>query len=414
MTLAGLTVNDAEHSNRAQEGTAPGPQLDLEPFLWLFNLLLLFVPMTWQQPPEGSGIWVYPTLLSLVLFLALYWRACRRRWRLTVLDVLPFALLAYLCVPFNPIALVYLAYAALFAPYALPGLARPLLLTLGLIALHALEIVLIHQPSILITIFWTVLIVIPYVLNSYSRMEITRKNAELKASHAENRRLAAVAERARIGRDLHDVLGQTLSLIAIKSELARKLTARDLDAGLREMEDVMLTARESLRQMRAAVTGMQSASIEEELRAARTLLEPSGVALTAHRDPGPLPAAAETALALAIREAATNIQRHAQARHVWIEIRLELPSPPGSAGIGQAAPPAASGTVLLIVRDNGQGGATVRGSGITGIQSRAASLGGVLHMDSPAGQGTTLRVELPLDAEGGLPSSAASGEGMPA
>jgi two-component system sensor histidine kinase DesK len=394
-----MTVTDPEHNNRVAGGAAQGTQLNLEPFLWLSSLLLLFVPMTWQSSPAGFRSWFYPTLVSLPLFLALYGRAYHRRWRLSLPDILPFALLAYVLVPLNPIALVYLAYAALFAPYALPGLVRPLLLTLGLIALHAVEIVVIHQPSILITIFWTFLIVIPYVLNSYSRMEITRKNAELKASQVENRRLAAVAERARIGRDLHDLLGQTLSLIAIKSELARKLAPRDFDASLREMEDVMRTARVSLKQMRAAVSGMQSASIDEELRCARALLEPSGVTLTAHRDPGELPVATETALALAIREAATNIQRHAMARRAWIEIRLEPPGATRAAGPESPAARAA-GTVLLAVRDDGRGGASTQGNGLAGIQSRVASLGGALHIDSPAGHGTALRVALPLDPPG--------------
>jgi two-component system sensor histidine kinase DesK len=395
-----MTVPDPEHSKRVVGGAAQGAQLDLEPFLWLFSLLLLFVPMTWQSSSGAFHTWFYATLISLPLFLVLYRRAYHRRWRLNLLDILPFALLAYVLVPLNPIALVYLAYAALFAPYALPGLVRPLLLTLGLIALHAVEIVLIHQPSILITIFWTFLIVIPYVLNSYSRMEITRKNAELKASQAENRRLAAVAERARIGRDLHDLLGQTLSLIAIKSELARKLAPHDLDAGLREMEDVMRTARVSLKQMRAAVSGMQSASIEEELRAARTLLEASGVTLTAYRDPGELPGATETALALAIREAVTNIQRHAVARRAWIDIRLEPPGETGVAGAGELPTAGAGGTVLLAVRDDGRGGASAQGNGLAGIQSRVGSLGGALHVDSPAGCGTTLRVALPLEPPG--------------
>jgi two-component system sensor histidine kinase DesK len=111
-------------------------------------------------------------------------------------------------------------------------------------------------------------------------VEDYRKNAALKFSHEETRRIGALAERERIGRDLHDLLGHTLSLIAIKSELAGKLIGRDPRAAGHEIADVMRTARASLRQVRAAVAGMRSASLDDELRSARALLESSGLTLT--------------------------------------------------------------------------------------------------------------------------------------
>ncbi len=373
-------MNRLDLADRVRGSPRPGEEgFNWELFLWLLYLLLLFVPLTWQQTPDQFRSWFFPTLFSLPLFLALYWRVYRRRWRLTLLDILPIALLAYCLTPLNPLAFTYLAYAAIFAPYALRGLYRPLLLSMALVALHAIEIVVIHQPTISLTLICSTVLIVLSFFNGYFRVESNRKNAALKFSREEIRRLAAVAERARIGRDLHDLLGHTLSLIAVKGSLAQRLAARDLSAAIREMEDVTRTARESLKQVRAAVAGMQSASLEEELASARELLELSGVTVTYRRDQAALPSEAETVLAMVVREAATNIHRRAMATRAWIEIQLRLD------------------TVSLLVRDDGRGGVTGRGSGLGGIQSRVGSLGGVLDIDSAAGCGTALRVQLPLD-----------------
>ncbi len=378
-------------TDRAQSGsTSAGGEFNWEPFLWLSYLILLFVPLTWNQTAEQFRTWFYPTLLSLPLFVALYWRAYRRRWNLALIDLLPMALFGYVLIPFNPLAFTYLVYAAIFAAYALPGLLRPLLLALGFVALQAIEIVLIRQPSVPLTLVTATVFITLACINGHLRMEGNRKNAALKVSQARVRRLAAVAERARIGRDLHDLLGHTLSLIAVKGSLAQKLAVRDLSAAMREMEDITRTARESLTQVRAAVAGMQSASLEEEVTSARELLELSGMTLSCHRDPTALPGEVENVLAMVVREATTNIHRHAMAKRASIDIRTQL------------------GAVSLLVHDDGCGGVSVRGSGLTGIQSRVDSLGGVLDVDSPAGRGTTLRVELPLDRHTEGPST--SGE----
>lgn len=371
----------------------PGPsQVDgpfnWEPFLGLSYLLLLFVPLTWNQTPGEFRTWLYPTLLSLPVFLILYQRTYRRRRQLTVVDLLPLALLGYLLIPLNPVAFTYLVYAATFAPYALPGLLRPLLLTAALVGLHAVEVILIRQPQIPLTLICAVVFITLSCINGYFRMEGQRKNAALEISHEQIRRLAAVAERARIGRDLHDILGHTLSLIAVKGSLAQKLAARDLSAAIREMEDVTRTARDSLKQVRAAVTGMQSASLEEALSSARELLELSGVTLTCHRDAEALSPEVETVLAMVVREATTNIHRHARARRAWVEIRAEL------------------GVISLLVRDDGRGGAAMRGSGLAGIESRVGSLGGSLGIESTVGHGTEVRVQLPLQHPPGESPSA--------
>src|SRR5690242_11748500 len=104
-----------------------------------------------------------------------------------------------------------------------------------------------------------------------------QQDAELRLSHDEVRRLAAATERERIGRDLHDLLGHTLSLVAVKSELAGRLLERDPSAARREIAGVERVAREALSQVRSAVTGIRAAGLVAELASARLLLESAGV-----------------------------------------------------------------------------------------------------------------------------------------
>jgi|HubBroStandDraft_3_1064219.scaffolds.fasta_scaffold10543_4 two-component system sensor histidine kinase DesK len=345
------------------------------PLLWLFYLGFLFVPFTWH---EAGSTWLWATLASLPVFLALYVHYLRNGARLA--HVLALALLSYALEPFNPFANTYLVYAAALAPLALPGLKRPLLLVAALLAVQALEVELLHQPREILAIS-VLLVTVICIGNAYAR-DRRSQDAALRLSQEEVRRLAAIAERERIGRDLHDLLGHTLSLVAIKGELAGKLIARDPAAAAREIGDVTQIARDALAQVRTAVTGMRAAALAGELASARTLLESCGVELTCRQEAADLPAPVETALAMIVREAAMNIQRHAGATQASVEIR--------SAGAG------AAGAVALKVSDNGRGGIASRGNGLVGIGERVRALGGTLEIDSPPGAGTVLRAQLPV------------------
>jgi len=204
-----------------------------------------------------------------------------------------------------------------------------------------------------------------------------KKDAEIRLSHEEVRRLAALAERERIGRDLHDLLGHTLSLITLKSELANKLFDRDVAAAKREMADVERVARDALAQVRRAVTGIRAAGFAAELASAKLLLESNSVNLSYELADVPLPADVETALAMTVREAATNIQRHARATHARVMLSIE------------------NGTLALRVEDNGRGGAIVPGNGLSGMRERLACIGAQLRVESERGRGTVLTVTLP-------------------
>jgi two-component system sensor histidine kinase DesK len=188
-------------------------------------------------------------------------------------------------------------------------------------------------------------------------------------------------------------------------------------------------AREALKQVRTAVAGIKAAALENEISSARALLSTSGTAMMFERDGAVLPAEIETTLAMIIREAVTNIQRHSGARGVRIEVLTEMaPAAHVSSAGAESSAVCKVGldrkkgpdggrveqkVVTLRVSDDGRGGIATRGNGLTGIEERVRSLGGTLEIDSPRGKGTTLRVQLPLvgSALGVSAVSSASGRG---
>ena len=140
-----------------------------------------------------------------------------------------------------------------------------------------------------------------------------RAAAKLQQAQQENIQLSALAERERIARDLHDVLGHTLSVIVLKAELAGRLMGRDDARAAAEIADVERTARTALAEVREAIGGYRSKGLGAELESARMTLDAAGVRLLCETAPPVLKAREETVLSLVVREAVTNIVRHAHA-----------------------------------------------------------------------------------------------------
>jgi two-component system sensor histidine kinase DesK len=373
-SLIGLSMLE-QVSKKTAKDVSGAPQLNWEPYLWLFFLCDLFVPLSYGQTAAELRGWLIPTVASLPIFIALYIRQYRMRWHGPWWEILPISFIAYALLPFNPLAIAYLGYTAMFSPYVLRGLVKPILFSFALLTLYAIELTILHQSQVIGALVWALLLMSMSCISGFFRVESNRKSMEL-------RRLAALEERERIGQDLHDLLGQTLSLIALKSELAAKLLLRDPASAAQEMTDVMNTARESLKLVRAAVSGIRFIALADEVGSARRLLESSNVELTVSRDDTALPSEVETVLGMVIREAVTNIHRHSLATSAWIQIE-------------------ANDSLVLVVGDNGCGGATASGNGLTGIQERLRSLGGCLQIDSARGHGTVLRASLPLTLSNG-------------
>jgi two-component system sensor histidine kinase DesK len=186
--------------------------------------------------------------------------------------------------------------------------------------------------------------------------------------------LALVAERDRVARDVHDVLGHSLTALSIKAELAARLIDVDPERARHELESIQETARQALAEVRATVGGLRAASLEAELAAAPRVLADAGVetrvvGTVADTDPRH-----RTLLAWVLRESVTNVVRHARAATVWIEL-----SPAG-----------------LVVADDGTGfeaDASHDGNGLMGMRERVSAAGGTLRLSG--GRGTRVEVRLP-------------------
>ncbi|GAB6197013.1 sensor histidine kinase [Lysobacter xanthus] len=349
-----------------EPGTGWYSWLNLVWSIWIF-----LVPL---MEPRAFPRWIAPTLVSYALFLALFYRAHYGDRRFIPWITLALAALGFAVTPFNPGAQGYIIYACAYLPFCFAprGAVVAMLVLLAAYAGYWLRL---GFPWL----FVLNAVIVGLVVGLMNVHYIRRKQADvaLKLSHDEVRRLAALAERERIGRDLHDLLGHTLSLVALKSELAGKLVDRDPVAARRELGEVSRVAREALTQVRSAVTGIRAAGLGAELASARLLLEADAVELQYALAPVTLPPEIETVLALTVREAVTNIQRHARARHA----EVTLSSTPRE--------------VKLCVVDDGRGGAIAPGNGLSGMRERLEALGGTLRIESSSG-GTRLEACVPL------------------
>jgi two-component system sensor histidine kinase DesK len=199
---------------------------------------------------------------------------------------------------------------------------------------------------------------------------------QLQAANAEIEHLAKVAERERIARDLHDVLGHTLSVIILKSELAGKLIDHDPERAKAEMADVEQTSRAALADVRSTIRGYRAHSLEAELKQAKATLETAGVIVKSESEEVRLTPAQESVVALVVREAVTNVVRHARARNCHLRL---IP---------------VNGNCRIEIHDDGRGGGAVEGNGLRGMRERIEALGGTLQRENSVG--TRLSIEFPL------------------
>jgi two-component system sensor histidine kinase DesK len=338
---------------------------------WFLAYLLLY-PLPWlSQPPTPLG--VAASVAGVLAFLVLYLRSfgttdARATWSAAGVAGIGFALS-----PFGGIWGVFIVYASGLLAYVEPrrralaglgALCAAYILFAGLGGLSVWE----YGP----TLFFGVMVAVV----SLSSAAFAAKSIELAASREESRRLAVVAERERIARDLHDVLGHTLTVVAVKADLAGRLVERDLPAARREIEEIRQTARSALAELRSALAGMRSTTLAAEIAGARAALDSAGIAHEFHADTGALPPQVETTLAYVLRESVTNVVRHSGASRCSVRMATT------------------SREARLEVRDDGCGPQGPEGSGIVGMRHRLATLGGRVEIDGA--EGTRVLASVPL------------------
>ncbi|WP_285637816.1 histidine kinase [Lentzea sp. NBRC 102530] len=337
--------------------------------IYLGNLL-------WAPIFDPSTDWVDWALVAVVVaaFVPMYVLAWYRpeliRWRCLV----PTVVLGALVTPFNTGAAVLFVYAGVFA-----GLAESRRVAMRwFVALTALiclfgVVSVVELPyriwGLLPSLIFLWLIGVVQV--DWSERE--REQSDLRIRTARIEHLATLAERERIARDLHDLLGHTLTAIIVRAQLV----SADPSRAREEAAEIERAARAALGEVRDAVSGWRTASLDTELEAARAALSSLGVEVVLRRDPElAIVGSTEHELALALREAVTNVARHARARtcHIAVEAR--------------------DGELRLVVADDGVGGHAPEGNGLTGMRERIAALGGLVARTAAAG--TTVTIAVPL------------------
>ncbi len=351
-------------------------------YVWLVYLLALFYQPAFD-PTTDALDWLAVAVL-IAAFLPIYAATFRARDNRQILTlVIALAALAVVGSLVNGGASVFAIYAAAVAGRLYPT-RRAVQVVAALFGIVALLIVISPVPmpwrlaALAPALFFTPVI----GATSIFEAERDRANERLVRANDEIERLATIAERERIARDLHDLLGHTLSVIVLKSELAERLIRADPDRATAEVKDIEHIGREALGEVRAAVTGYRARGLGAELDGARVALEAAGVDVEVQAEPTDLRPEQEAALAMALREAVTNVVRHADAQRATISITR------------------GGGVVRLEVIDDGRGTSGLAGSGLTGMRERIAALGGQVEVHDgvgrPDGGGTAVEVTLPL------------------
>jgi two-component system sensor histidine kinase DesK len=278
--------------------------------------------------------------------------------------------------PVNPSASGMFIYIAAMAPFATESLAVAGAVICAAALLCATEGALLRltpwawAPMSLITV--------SVGIGNLFQAQRLRANMRLGLAHDQIEHLAKVAERERIARDLHDVLGHTLSVVVLKSELAGKLMGSDAERARREIGEVEQIARKALAEVREAIRGYRADGLSAEIARARRTLDAAGVSLECQAQGIRLEPAEESVLSLVLREAITNILRHAGATSCRLEVAAD------------------DRRTVLRVEDNGRGHIKREGNGLRGMRERVEALGGQLEIDSR--QGTRLMAAIPARA----------------
>ncbi len=340
------------------------------PWPWLVYLVFYPLPYAWAPPNAAQLI---ASALGLAVFLPVNILSYRLGGMRLVFACGMILAVAITLAPWGGSWTVFSIYAGAAAARLRPYRFAALLIVAVAVVTVATGL-LMAQP-----LFWWgtgVLLVLVTGGANLSREAFYDRTRALLGSQEEVRRLAGTAERERMQRDLHDVVGRTLTLIALKADLAERLVPGGATAATAEVRAIAGIARAGLAEVRAALAGEAGGELTHEITASMAALQTAGVAPRLVGDPACLPGEAGGVLAMTLREAVTNVVRHAGAGYCRIELTME------------------AGTARLIVADDGTGGAFREGNGIAGMRQGLIAAGGSLAIDT-GGVGTRLIAAVP-------------------
>jgi two-component system sensor histidine kinase DesK len=345
-----------------------------KPIPWGFLVWTLPLLYVFWAPYQQRADWFEwtATVFTLAAVLALFLAALAydEHRRIVGGACLALLLVAVGFLAYRPSGGIYFPVAAAFVAPTIGGRVGPTMtVLLAMAALFGLEwwLLYLHTQGA----FFPLLVAVWIFVSGAGAIFAVRQARELQ-------RRDKASERERIAKDLHDLVGHSLSSLALKAELARRVFHTNPQRALLEISDVERIARQALEEMRGAIHGYHSGDIYAELDRVESLLNAADVNVERRCEQLEMPAAKERVLALIVREAVTNVLRHSQAR----TCRLALFR--------------ADGAYRLEIADDGRGGALEEGVGMRSIRTRAEALGGTAKWSSA--NGTMLSVTLPIAA----------------
>jgi two-component system, NarL family, sensor histidine kinase DesK len=340
----------------------------------LYSAYFFFMPAY----RHSFAVWM-EFVVFYAAFLILYFLVAELTGRRQTVAFVLFFFVVFLYYPLNQEAYVILVY-----PFAVLCLFLTRLRTLFLV-LIAMMAGVVAETRYLGRPFATADSVLLYCVifgfSNFAFAQQARTNSLLERANSEIKRLSQEAERERIARDLHDLLGHTLTVITMKLDLARRLLSHDSDRARNEIVEAEQTARNALAEVREAVSGYRAEGLAAEISRARRSLLSADVKLTTTLAPVNLSSSQVNVLCLALREAITNIVRHAHATVCHVAL-LEQDR-----------------TIHFTIEDNGLGGQIREGNGLRGMRERLQSMAGAVKLTTSANRGTSLEITLPLASE---------------
>lgn len=344
-----------------------------EPWIWLVYLPLYFYP--WLRNPF-THLDAIVAMIAIPLLLVVYLGGARSQGHWLIGCATVVLIESFVLAPLGGNWTIFTIYAT-----AMIGRLRPPRQAIGLVFGYCIAASLVGLTRPSPAVWWLPGVFLAGLIGiaTVSRTTLRDKNLALIAAQEEVRILTRAAERERITRDLHDLIGRTLTLIVVKADLAERLLIGDVDAARGEIKEIATAARESLVDVRQALRGMVSFSLAREVCDARDVLLAADIVCLLEGDADGVHSAEGAVLAMALREAVTNVVRHAGATRCRI-------------GIGRQ-----SEHVLLTVEDDGCGGTFREGAGLFGMRTRLTAAGGGLAVE-PLARGTRITARMPAAA----------------
>lgn len=343
-------------------------------FLLLGFLCFYLIRFYWPMEPWEWALNIAALLIFLPAYFLLFYRPRYSLWCIGIMVFLGGAM-----APFNYGASAFIIYATNFAGWKLSKRQAYLVI--------AASVVIVIEVSIIFHLPWTAYglpaLVVSLFAGNFAILasQQARHLQEQNRQQEEVKRMAVVAERERIGRDLHDLLGHSLSLIHLKSQLCLKYCQTDDVSSLeKELNEIRTVSQDGLKEVRSAVSGYRHQRLRDELQAHQRYFKAANLDMTFDLPALQLPPNVEGELALVVREALTNVMRHANAR--WCRVTLTMID---------------DDFLELTVVDNGEAQTIVKGNGLSGLQERMQALHGELSVgvNGEGGRGCKLIARMP-------------------